>query len=69
MERIKENAGVIALGVAAASIAGLLLYKTYSAQKGETETPEEELIPDRFFFMDPKLSIDQKNEKITEWVK
>lgn len=67
MERIKDNAGTIALGLAAASIAGLLLWKTYKANKSEEEAPEE--VPDRFFFMDPKLSIDKKNENITEWVK
>jgi len=72
MENIKENAGTIAIGLAATAIAGLLLYKTINASKGEGEdgkSDEPEVIPDRFFFIDPALSIEDKEAAITKWAK
>ena len=72
MERIKDNAGTIAIGLAATAIAGLLLWKSYKSTKTEEETPaaeEEDIVPDRFFFMDPTLSIDKMNDQITDWAK
>ena len=39
MESIKQNAGTIAIGLAATAIAGLLIWKTYSkSQKDEEMT-------------------------------
>ena len=61
MDSIKENAGTIAIGLAATAIAGLLIYRTMKA--------EEEVVPDRFFFIDPALSIDEKDAAITKWAK
>ena len=67
MDSIKENASTIAIGLAATAIAGLLIYKTINADKTEAEEPE--VIPERFFFVDPALSIEDKEAAITKWAK
>ena len=64
MDSIKENASSIAIGLAATAIAGLLIYKTMNADK-----IEEDVIPERFFFVDPALSIEDKEAAITKWAK
>ena len=66
MDSIKENASTIAIGLAATAIAGLLIYKTINADKTEEEP---EVIPERFFFVDPALSIEDKEAAITKWAK
>lgn len=71
MDGLKTNIGTIGVGLAAAAIAGFLIYKI----KGSDATPAED-IPEstteelpNFYFIDSNLSQEEKEAAISEWVK
>ncbi len=61
MEGLKERLPIIGFGVAALAIAGYLLF----AQKKKNAEPEP--LP-RFYFIDAKLSQEEKEKAIYTWV-
>ena len=61
MDKLKENPGLFAVGLAAVATAGFLIYKSVSGKDGDrVETTQEEL--ENSFFLDESQSA-RENEQ------
>jgi len=75
MSTPKEHWGVAAVGLAAAAIAGYLIYKSRGPAVAVNEETKQDDVPEEvkelktFFFIDSGLSQEEKEEAISAWVK